>query len=116
MEALEALYVATGIGGGSGGGGGGGGGRSRNFTSDNRTKAAARINQLQAAIRGSCITGSASNFCSTQSWGLGPVHDSMSCKNKTKEGKPGGHVNTPTRVNPVGPGKNKNKGWDDFVI
>ena len=34
---------------------------------------------------------------------------------KTREGKPGGHVKTTTRANPVGPGKNKNKGWDDFL-
>ena len=107
LEALEALYVAP--------GGGGGGGCNRNFTSDNRAKAAARINQLQAAIRGSWVTGPASKFCSTHGWGLGPGHNSMSCKNKTKEGKPGSHVNTATRSSPVGPGKNKNKGWDDFV-
>ena len=43
------------------------------------------------------------------------LHNSMSCKNKTREVKTGGHVNSATRSNPVGPGKNKNKGWDDFV-
>ena len=104
LDTLEALYVAPGGGGGGGGnndnnGGGsgnGGGGRNRPFTSDDRTKAAARINQLQAAIRGSWITGAASKFCSTHGWGLGPVHDSMSCKNKTREGETGGHVNSAT--------------------
>ena len=55
LEALEALYVAPGS-------GGGGGGSSRNFTSDDHAKAAACINQLQAAIRGSWITGSASKL------------------------------------------------------
>ena len=111
LEALEALYVAP----GSGGGGGSGSRGNRNFISDDRAKSAARINQLQAAICGSWITGPASKFCSKHGWGLVPGHDSMSCKNKTKEGEPGGHVNTATRSNPVGPGKNKNKGWDDFV-
>ena len=50
LEALKALYVAP-----SGGndGGGGGGARSGNFTSDDRAKSTACINQLQAAIRGS---------------------------------------------------------------
>ena len=67
LEALEALYVAPG-GGGGGNGDGNGGGRSRNFTSDDRAKAAACINQLQAAISGSSITGSASKFCSTHGW------------------------------------------------
>ena len=114
LEALEALYVAP-SGGGGRGGGGGGGGRNRPFTSDDRTKASARINQLQAEICGIWITGASSKFCSTHGWGLGPGHDSMSCKNKTREGEPGGHVNAATRSNPVGPGKNKNKGWDDFV-
>ena len=74
LEALELLYVAP----------GGGGGNGRNFTSDDRAKAAARINQLQAAIRGSWITGSASKFCSTHGWGLGTGHESTLCKNKTK--------------------------------
>ena len=124
LEALEALYVAPGGGGGGGGnngnngggsGGSGGGRRNSPFTSDDRTKDAARINQLQASIRGSWITGAASKFCSTHGWGLGPGHDSMSCKNKTREGETGGHINSATRSNPVGPGKNKNKGWDDFV-
>ena len=46
--------------------------------------------------------------------GLGPGHDSMSCKKNTIEGEPGGHVNVATHSNPVVPGKNKNKGWDDF--
>ena len=108
MEALEALYVAP-------SGGGGGGRRNRPFTSEDRTKASAHINQLQAEIRGSWITGASSKFCSTHRWGLGPGHDSTLCKNKTKEGEPGGHVNAATRANTVGPGKNKNKGWDDFV-
>ena len=86
LETLEVLYVAPGGGGGGGnngnnGGGGdsGGGGRNRPFTSDDRTTASARINQLQAAIRGSWITGAASKFCSTHGWGLGPGHNSMSC-------------------------------------
>ena len=110
LEALEALYVAP-----SGGGGGGGGRRGGSFTSDDRAKATAPIYQLQAAIRGSWITGPSSKFCSTHGWGLGPGHASMLCKKKTKEGEPGCHVKTATRYNPVGPGKNKNKGWDDFV-
>ena len=108
LEALEALYVAPSSGGGSGGGRGGGG-RNRPFTSDDRTKASARINQLQAAIRGSWITSASSKFCLTHGWGLGPCHDSMSCKNNTKEGKPGGHVNASTRANPVGPRRNKTR-------
>ena len=114
LETLEALYIAPS---GGGGGGGGGGGVRRNcpFTSDQRTKDSARINQLQAAIRCGWITGASSKFCSTHGWGLGPGHDSMSCINKTREGAPGGHVNAATLSNPVGPGKNKNKGWDDFV-
>ena len=114
LEAIEALYIAPSGGGGSGGGGGGGV-RNRPFTSDDRTKASTRINQLQAAIRGIWINVASSKFCSTHGWGLGPGHDSMSCKNKTKEGEPGSHVNAATRANPVGPEKNKNKGWDDFV-
>ena len=48
LETLEALYVAPGGGGGGGGGRGGGGRgggrRNRPFTSDDRTKASARIN------------------------------------------------------------------------
>ena len=44
LEALEALYVAP-I--------GSGGGRNRPFTSDDRSKPSARINQFQAVIRGS---------------------------------------------------------------
>ena len=66
LEALEALYVAP-----SGGGGGGrrGGRHGGSFTSDDRAKATARINQLQAAIRGSWITGPLSKFCSTHGWG-----------------------------------------------
>ena len=95
LEALEALYVAP--------SGGGGGGRNHPFTSDDRTKASARINQLQAKICGSWITGASSKFCSTHGWGLGPGHDSMLCKNNTREGEPGGHVNASTRSNPVGP-------------
>ena len=121
LETLEALYVAPGGGGNNGnngnngGGGSSGGGRNRPFTSDYHTKAAARINQLKAEIRGIWITGAASKFCSIHGWGLGPGHDSMSCKNKTIEGDTGGHVNSATRSNPVGPRKNKNKCWDDFV-
>ena len=96
LETLEALYVAPSGGGGGNGGGNGGGGRNHPFTSDNRTKASARINQLQAAIRGSWITGAASKFCSTHGWGLGPGHDSMSCKNKTREGETGVHIKSAT--------------------
>ena len=68
LEALEEMYVApSGGGGGSGSGSGsvggrGGGGRNRPFNSDDRTTASARINQLQAAIRGSWITGTSSKF------------------------------------------------------
>ena len=83
-------------------GGGGGGG---SFTSDNLSKATDRINQLQSGICGSWITGPSAKFCSTHGWGLGPDHDSMSCR----EGEPGGHVNTATQANPVGPRKNKKK-------
>ena len=90
LDTLKALYVAPGGGDGGGGGisnngnnGGGGGGSdggsNRPFNSDDHTKAAARINQLQAEIRGSWITGSASKLCSTHGWGLGPGHDSMLC-------------------------------------
>ena len=61
LEALGALYVAP-SGGGSSGGGRGGVGRNRPFTSDDRTKASARINQLQAEIRGGWITGASSKF------------------------------------------------------
>ena len=82
LEALEVLYVAPS---GGGGGGSGGGGRSPNFTSDDRAKAAARINQLQEAISGSWITVPASKFCSTHGWGLGPGHDSMSCPKKPRK-------------------------------
>ena len=79
LEALEALYVAPSGGSGGGGGGrGGGSGRGGSFTSDDRAKATARINQLQAAIRGSWITGSSSKCCCTHVWGLGPGHDIMS--------------------------------------
>ena len=60
LEALEELYVAPS--GGGGGDGGGGGRRNRPFTSDGRTKSFARINQLQAAICGSWITGASSKF------------------------------------------------------
>ena len=101
LEALEALYVALSAAFGSGSSGGRGG----SFTSDDRAKSTARINQLQSAIRGSWITSPSAKFCSTHSWGLGPDHDSMSCKNKTREGNPGGHVKTATRAKPVVPGK-----------
>ena len=110
LEALEALYVAP----SAAGGGGGGGRRGDSFTSDDCAKATARINQLQSAICGSWITGPSEKFCSTHGWGLGTDHDSMSCKNKTREGEPGGHVRAATRANHVSPGENKNKGWDIF--
>ena len=51
LKALKALYIAPSSGGGGGSSsGGGGGGRNRPFTSDDHTKASARINQLQAEI------------------------------------------------------------------
>ena len=48
--------------------------------------------------------------------GVGPGHSSKNCNNKTKEGETGGHNNSATRAHPSGPGQNKNKDWDNFLL
>lgn len=65
------------------------------------------IKQLQTAIKYKWVPG---GFCSMHGWGVGPKHNSDNCK-----GKAPGHVDTATRANPAGPGKTKNKGWDNFL-
>ena len=68
----------------------------------------ARITLLQTAVRFKWAKG---GFCSTHGHGVGPKHTSASCRDK----KPG-HVDTATRVNPAGPGKTKNRGWDAWLM
>ena len=113
ITALKALYVAPSAAGGGGGGGGRGGTSATDIA--RRSKDNLRINQLQSAIKFKWVTGPGASFCSTHGWGLAADHNSMRCRNKTREGEPGGHVNSATRANPSGPGKTKNKGWDDFL-
>jgi hypothetical protein len=67
------------------------------------------VAQLKAAINGKWVPG---GFCSSHGYGVGPDHDSASCKNKTT-----GHIDSATCANPAGHGHNKhiNKGWDAFL-
>jgi hypothetical protein len=65
---------------------------------------------LKAAIKGKWVPG---GFCSSHGYGVGPDHDSASCKNKKT-----GHMDSATRTNPAGHGHDKhiNKGWDAFLL
>ena len=77
------------------------------FTSE-RDRLHIRVNQLQAATKGKWVKG---RFFSTNVHGVYEGHDSGHCN---FEGR--GHVRTTTRNNPEGPGKEKNKGWDAFLL
>ena len=49
-------------------------------------------------------------FCSTHGHGVAVGHNSKTCGTKGT-----GHIDTATRKNPAGPGKEKNKGWDAWL-
>jgi hypothetical protein len=66
-----------------------------------------RIKTLEAAVKSKWIVG---GFCSTHGHGVGAGHCSKTCGTKGS-----GHVDSATRANPSGPGKDKNKGWDSWL-
>ena len=83
------------------------------LTPDELTKSNLRINQLMSAIKGKWVPG---GFCSTHSYGVGDFHSSKICNNKTREGETGNHNNNATCDNTSGPGRNRNKYWDNFLL
>lgn len=66
-----------------------------------------RIQTLQSALKNRWVKG---GFCSTHGHGVGAGHCSKTCGTKGS-----GHVDGATRANPAGPGKEKNKGWDEWM-
>ena len=71
---------------------------------DERTKTNLCINQLVSGIK--------------VKWGhsVGTGNSIKNCNNKTKEGETGDHNNSATRAHPSGPGRNKNKDWDNLLL
>ena len=67
-----------------------------------------RILILQAAVKNKWKVG---GFCSTHGHGVRSSHSSNSCNNKKN-----GHVHVATRASPSGPGKDINKGWDNWLM
>jgi hypothetical protein len=72
-----------------------------------------RILVIQAAVKNGWKLG---DFCLTYDHGAGADHDSKTCNGKRNMGKPGGHDVTAIFTNPVGPGKDTNKGWDAWLL
>ena len=63
---------------------------------------------LQDAVKNKWKVG---GFCSTHGHGVRAKHSSSSCNDKRE-----GHVTTKTRSSLAIPGKNINKGWDDWLF
>ena len=72
-----------------------------------------RILILQSAVNNKWKVG---GFCSTHGHGVCAGHDSGNCSDKMNVWKSGGHNVNATRSNPVGPGKDMNKGWDACLL
>ena len=81
--------------------------RNGSLTSDQR-EADKRILILQAAVKNKWKSG---GFCSTHSHGVRARHSSTTCNDKRN-----GHVNAATKASPAVPGKDINKGWDDWLM
>ena len=67
-----------------------------------------RIPILQAAVKNKWKVG---GFCSTHGHGIRTGHSITNCNDKSNS-----HVNAVTRASPAGPGKDINKGWDDWIM
>ena len=81
--------------------------RTGSLPSDQR-KTEKRILILQAAVKNKWkVVG----FYSTHGHGVLAGHSSTNCDDKRN-----GHVNAATRSSPAGPGKDINKGWDDWLM
>ena len=93
---------------GSGGCGRGTNAAHTNVTAKQRETLNRRINQLKTAVKSKWIQG---GFCSTHGHGVAYKHASKFCHNKSI-----GHIEAATRTHPAGPGTNKNKGWDDWLM
>ena len=68
---------------------------------------------LQSAVKNNWKVG---GFYSTYGHGVRTGHDSGNCADKKDIGKAGGHDINATRANPVGLGKDFNKGWDAWLL
>ena len=66
-----------------------------------------RIRTLKAGIKNKWEVG---GICSTHGHGVSAGHNSKTCRIKGA-----GHVDSTTRKNPAGVGKEKNKGWDAWL-
>ena len=74
----------------------------------NQRKTEKRILILQASVKNKWKVGW---FCSTHNHGVRSGHSSNNCNDKKNF-----QVNTATYAGPAGPGKDINKGWDDWLM
>ena len=72
-----------------------------------------RVLILKSAVKNKWKVG---RFCSTHGHGVSASHDSGNCTENKNLGKYGGHDVNATRANPVGLGKDTNKGWDTWLL
>ena len=72
-----------------------------------------KIKFLQSAFKNKWVVG---GFFSTHRHGISAGHNSVECAGKRNKGKPVSHNNSATSTNPVRPGKDRNKGWDDWLL